>query len=106
MKVYYVDVDGTICRCKSYGIDTDYSKAVPMKDRIRYINSLYDEGHTVVYYTARGQLSKRNWQAATEEQLEKWGARYTELRLDKPFFDFIIDDRAINSEDFFLASLK
>ena len=48
--IIYVDIDETICETQS---DRDYSKSVPMKDRIAKINKLYDEGNTIVYWTAR-----------------------------------------------------
>ena len=47
--IYYVDIDETICR---YEGERNYPDAVPMQDRIDKINALYDDGHTVVYWTA------------------------------------------------------
>ena len=35
----------------------------------------------------------------TKEQLNKWGAKHHELRLDKPFYDVFIDDKNINVKD-------
>ena len=48
---YCVDIDGTIC---SPTVGRDYSKAMPWWDRIATINKLYDEGHDITYFTARG----------------------------------------------------
>ena len=48
---YVIDIDNTICTPTVGG---DYSKAQPWKDRIDKVNKLYDEGHEVVYFTARG----------------------------------------------------
>ena len=48
---YVFDIDGTICTKVT---DGDYSKAEPIQDRIDLVNNLYDEGHTIVFQTARG----------------------------------------------------
>ena len=55
MKVIYVDIDETICRREKstdFGVVHDYKKAEPIKENIEKINKLYDEGHTIVYWTA------------------------------------------------------
>ena len=48
---YCVDIDGTIC---TPTVGRDYSTAQPWKDRIDKLNKLYDEGHEIIYFTARG----------------------------------------------------
>ena len=88
--IYYVDIDNTICITTS----ADYSLSVPISSSIDKINRLYDEGNTIVYYTARGGTTKTDWREHTEKQLKNWGCRYTSLDLSKPQFDFIIDDKA------------
>ena len=50
---YCVDIDGTIC---SQTVGRDYHKAMPWWDRIATINKLYDEGHNITYFTARGMV--------------------------------------------------
>ena len=70
----YVDVDDTICYydSKFYGTGPkDYSLALPYKDRIEKINKLYDEGHKIVYWTARGTVTQKFWFEVTYEQLKK-----------------------------------
>ena len=58
LKIIYVDVDGTICEnLQLPDFDDrpmDYKKAIPLPNRIKHINELYDKGHTIVYWTARG----------------------------------------------------
>ena len=56
---YVVDIDGTICYP---GPDDEkrYTHATPRWDRIQVINKLYDEGHTIVYLTARGMGRFKN----------------------------------------------
>jgi hydroxymethylpyrimidine pyrophosphatase-like HAD family hydrolase len=95
--VIYVDIDNTI-------LDTDglnYENTKPMKDRIKKINDLYDEGHTIVYWTARGTLSGIDYYDLTKSQLDKFGVKYHELKLKKPAYDLFIDDRNVNSEEYF-----
>ena len=64
MKVIYVDIDETICRREKstdFGVVHDYKKAKPIKENIEKINKLYDEGHTIVYWTARGSRKQIDW---------------------------------------------
>jgi len=105
---YVVDIDGTICVPGS-SEETRYTGATPIQDRIDKINKLYDEGNTVVYLTARGMgryknnadLAKKEFYEFTETQLKSWGCRYHQLFLGKPSGDYYIDDKAINSDEFF-----
>ena len=39
----------------------------------------------------------------TEKQLKGWGCKYNTLILGKPHADFFIDDKGVNSDDFFRA---
>lgn len=93
--IIYIDIDETICWTPE---DRDYSKAVPNADNISKANKLYDQGNTVVYWTARGGGTGIDWRPVTEEQFEKWGVKYHELKFGKPY-DLIIDDRALNAKD-------
>jgi phosphatidate phosphatase PAH1 len=106
MKKYIVDIDGTICTSVTTG---EYSDAIPLHDRICRINNLYDEGNYIVYLTARGMgrynnnadLAKARFYEITKLQLKLWGCKYHELFLGKPSGDFYIDDKGINSDEFF-----
>ena len=106
---YVIDIDNTIC---TPTVGRDYSKAQPWKDRIDKVNKLYDEGHDIVYFTARGMgrfAGDPNAAAKasailfdlTKNQLEIWGCKYHELILGKPHADYFIDDKGINSDEFF-----
>lgn len=90
-KIFYVDIDNTICRTEG----TDYENARPIERRIRVLNKMHDLGHTIVYYTARGRLKNLNLRPLTEKQLVQWGCKYDDLRMDKPIFDYLVDDRAV-----------
>lgn len=100
--IYYVDIDGTIC---SVTVDengnVDYTKTKPYMDRIKKMNDLFDQGHEVHYYTARGSASGVDRSELTLAQILEWGVKHTSLTLKKPAYDLWIDDKAINSEDFF-----
>ena len=96
-----VDIDDTICYYEE-GIEKgNYALANPYTDRIEKVNKLFDEGHTIIYWTARGTMTGINWFKITIDQLEKWGCKYHELILGKPHADFFIDDKGIQCDDFF-----
>jgi hypothetical protein len=96
---YIVDIDNTICNT----IDGDYENSTPDMERIKLLNDLYDTGlREMHYWTARGANSGKDWSIFTKKQLDDWGVKYASLRCDKPAYDMWIDDKAINSEDFFL----
>ena len=95
--IIYADIDETICSFT----DGKYSLAKPIKERIKKINKLYDQGNTIIYWTARGTMTNLNWFNVTQEQLKRWGCKYSELRMGKPYYDLFIDDKNINSEEFF-----
>lgn len=96
--IIYVDIDETICETAS---DRNYANAKPLKERIEKINKLYDEGNTIIYWTARGTGTSINWQDITEKQFKKWNVKYHDLKFGKPVYDLFIDDRNINSETYF-----
>jgi len=96
--IIFVDIDETICVSPK---SRDYSLAKPMMERINKINNLYDEGNTIVYWTARGTGSGLDWTEVTKAQFERWGVKYHELRFGKPIYDIFVDDKNINSDTFF-----
>ena len=62
---------------------------------------MYDDGDTIIYWTARGGTTGIDWTTLTHEQLNKWGAKYHEIKMWKPPYDIFICDKAVNSADFF-----
>lgn len=93
--IIYVDIDETICKTPR----RNYKGCSPIKENIDKINKLYDEGNTIVYWTARGSTSNIDWIELTKTQLNDWGCKYHRIEtLKKPHFDILIDDRAINSK--------
>jgi hypothetical protein len=89
-KRYIVDIDGTICET----VDGDYDNSRPLNDRIAKINALYDEGHTIIYWTARGMVSGTDHGDLTEQQLRDWGCKFHALWMHKPHYDVWVDDKA------------
>lgn len=88
----YVDIDETICY---YEGERRYDMALPIPENVEKINKLFDEGHTIVYWTARGSVTKINWHDITENQLQEWGCKYHNLITgEKPPYDLIICDKS------------
>lgn len=99
--IYIVDIDQTICVTPNIRGEHLYNWAVPLGLRIDKINKLYDQGHTIIYWTARGSSSGIDWTELTTQQLNKWGCKYHEVRLGKPSYDIWIDDKAFRDTEFF-----
>jgi uncharacterized HAD superfamily protein len=103
---YCVDIDGTIC---SPITGRNYEEAKPWQDKIDVINKLYDDGHTIIYFTARGmgrfdgdgQKAHEAFYDLTYNQLKSWGCKFDKLHMGKFHAHYFIDDKGINSEDFF-----
>lgn len=90
------DLDNTLCT-----FNMEYHKAKPIKARIKIVNELFDAGHIIKIYTARGGTTGLDWRPLTEKQLKKWGIKYHFLITNKEHYDIMICDKAINSERFF-----
>ena len=86
--IYCIDIDGIICTQEK-----DYMMAKPFKRIIKKINKLYDEGHTIKIFTARGSTTGINWKVQTRKQLDVWRLKYHELIFCKPEADIYIDDK-------------
>lgn len=99
--IYVVDIDQTICLTPFLFDKHHYTLSVPIKHRIEEINKLYDQGHTIIYWTARGSGSGIDWTELTNKQLNDWGCKFHEVRLGKPTYDVWIDDKAFNDKAFF-----
>jgi len=95
--IYCFDLDGTLCTHEK-----NYREAKPITERIERVNKLYSDGNTIIIDTARGKTTKIDWSQITINQLTKWRVKYHSLRVgQKLTADFYIDDKAINSKDYF-----
>jgi len=52
-------------------------------------------------YSNNADLAKSRFYEITKLQLKLWKCKYHELFLGKPSGDFYIDDKGINSDEFF-----
>ena len=97
----YVDIDETICFYENRDyVNPDYSEAIPHFDNIDKINKLYDQGHTITYYTARGGTTGIDWFEVTKDQLDRWGCKHDGLSVgEKPNYDLLICDKTKRIEE-------
>ena len=96
MKIF-VDIDETIC---FYEGERHYPDAVPNMENIAKINKLYDEGHHIKYWTARGSVTGIDWYDVTKLQLKEWGCKHHELSVgEKPDYDLLICDKTKRIEE-------
>jgi hypothetical protein len=93
----YVDIDETIC---FYEGERYYPDAIPNYTNIKKINKLYDEGHNITYWTARGTVTKIDWFDVTNKQLKEWDCKYHNLITGKkPNYDLLICDKTKRIEE-------
>lgn len=97
LKTIRVDIDETICQCPDN--PRDYFKSLPIKENIEKINKLYDQGHIIIYWTARGSRTGIDWYDLTLNQLTSWGCKFHELYCNKPYYDILIDDKSLRIEE-------
>ena len=111
---YCFDIDGTICTPGEGCGTCQYEGATPKKDRIAAVNKLYDEGHYIIYMTARAMGRNKHLSndeakkvamevvgPLTKMQLDIWGCKYHQLIFGKPHADMFIDDKAWPDFTFF-----
>ncbi|UYM28694.1 capsule biosynthesis protein [Serratia phage vB_SspM_LC53] len=98
-----IDIDDTIT---FWNNDRDYVNFKPDTVMVSMINKLYDEGHEITLYTARGMKSVGPGRIASEivpsliENLKRIGLKYHNLLTHKPVYDWIIDDKAMRPDEF------
>ena len=97
------DLDGVVfSRSKS----NDYSQSLPNFGVIKLIRELHNQGHNIIFCTARGSKTDLDWTEETKKQLTKWDIPYDQLLFGKPAADFYVDDRHISLnelQDLFFA---
>jgi hypothetical protein len=107
-KTIAFDLDDVICfRPEGYEHlgPEKYSYCQPYEKTIDIVNSLYDDGHKIIIYTARG-MSQYNGNIIeiysklynqTNDQMKAWGLKYHQLVMGKLHYDVLVDDKALNS---------
>ena len=109
LKTFAFDIDGVICQTKN----GQYKESKPNSKAIKKINSLHDQGHNIIIFTARFMgRTNNNYKKAYElgyeltyVQLCKWNLKFDKLILGKPSFDILIDDKAFNYSEKWLEEL-
>ena len=109
-KTIAFDLDGTLCT-RPDGIEhlgpKKYNHCVPNQEMINVLNDLYDNGNTILIYTARGMGQfKGNVHKVhielyelTLASLREWGVKHHGLIMGKIDFDMLIDDKAMGIND-------
>lgn len=96
--IFCFDLDGTLCVTEN----TEYEYSTPIKERINYVNGLYEKGHIIYVETARGSCSGIDWHDYTADQLDSWGLKYHKLRTGTKFHaDVFVDDKGLSDINFF-----
>lgn len=92
-RTFVFDIDGVVAHLSP---DNNYSLAKPNVEVIDKINNLYDSGHYIVLFTARGSKTGKDWESITVQQMKDWQVKFNEIRFGKPFADYYIDDRMLS----------
>ncbi len=95
-RTFCFDIDGVVA---SLADNNDYSLAGPLADNVALINKLYDLGHHIILFTARGYVTKKDWTELTRRQMQSWGVSHHELLFGKPAADYYIDDKFISIDE-------
>ena len=99
--IYAFDLDGTLVTLVE---DSRYNECKPLAGRIAVVNKLYDEGHEIIIYTARGVVSglTDELRKLTRHQLSDFGIKYSKLEMGtKLYYDILIDDKSANAHIWF-----
>lgn len=95
-KTFVFDIDGVLA---SIVPGYDYNLSEPIRDHIRIVNQLYEQGNTIILLTARGSKTGIDWAEITEGQMRSWGVKHHALHFGKPAADYYIDDRMLSLSD-------
>ena len=85
--IIFIDIDETICETPE---NRDYTLSVPIEENIGKANELYDEGHHIVYWTARGSVSGRDLTELTNKQIKEWVQSVTRCALGSLITIFLL----------------
>ena len=92
---YAFDIDNTLVRTDG----NDYQNCTPIQHRIDRVNRLFDEGHTIYLFTARGMASGNDYHDLTTKQMQDFGIKHHRLIMGKPDADLFVDDKAISVDE-------
>ena len=80
IKNYLIDIDGTICDDIPNEEPERMATAAVYPDALKTLNSWYDEGHIIFFFTSRTEAHRE----VTEEWLQKFGFKYHGMLMGKP----------------------
>ena len=80
IKNFLIDIDGTICDDIPNEEPERMVNCAYYEDALEVINSWYDEGHIITFFTSRTEAHRQ----ITEEWLKKSGFKYHGLLVGKP----------------------
>lgn len=105
------DLDDTLCAPNHSAKDseTKYGKAEPIWKVIQHLRDNYNNGHTIVIYTARRMLTHKGNVSAIEQDVgeitRRWlsihNVPYHQLVFGKMYYDVLIDDKALATSTLF-----
>ena len=108
IQTYIVDVDLTLC--SEPLVPGRYETCTPHVEMIDKVNELYNKGHTIILFTARGMRSYNediidihiHVKPVLVDWLDSFGVQYTRLIMGKPWGPNVhyIDDKNMTFEDF------
>lgn len=101
-KTFCFDLDSTLVTTPYHQKDYQTCRVIPaMASFVRYV---FNEGHTVIIHTARGMKTFNDRETAElthreniMRMLREFNIPYHSLVFGKPYADFYIDDKAINT---------
>ena len=109
-KTICFDIDNTICKTTG----SKYKNSKPILKNIKFINNLYQQGHTIKIFTARymGRTSdnpikaEKKARKVTLYQLKKWKVKFHRVYFGKPSSDLYVDDKNLNFKNNWVKDLK
>jgi hydroxymethylpyrimidine pyrophosphatase-like HAD family hydrolase len=105
-KILAFDLDDTICFRPNEFEHLGTSKYIhcqPIPEMVELVNEMYDKGHTIYIYTARGMMTLKGDLKKIHEtlydltlnHLKEWGVKHHGLFMGKIHYDLLIDDKVV-----------
>lgn len=94
------DLDETLCTKKLP--HESYLDVQPIEDMVQLVNSLHNEGHTIIIETARNMVTQNNFEAKVIKNvgqdtlmwLNKHGIKYDGIKFGKTYAHLYVDDKS------------
>jgi len=98
LKNYLIDIDGTITEDVPNEQPERMSIVEPYEGSVEMINTWYDEGHIITFFTSRTD----EHELVTKQWVEKWNFKYHNIIFNKPRGGnyFFIDNHVVKAARF------